>query len=182
VLGLFRRAIGERERVLGAPTDRRAVRRRQLRPENPDPFSVVHHDDRIRAEPAVHEAVVMKRLERFSDPDGDAQRGRCSECTAGVENVTQRRALDPLQGDEKLACLGLAGLVDALHPAQDVGRCREGEGLRAHRRHEFRVAGKYVSQDLQRDRTALMSVLGAVDDHVVIDRRDGVDAVSRSDD
>ena len=59
---------GERIRVLGA--ELAAAYRTAAGRRSHDPFPILHHDHRVRAEPAVNEAVAMKRLERLSDPDG----------------------------------------------------------------------------------------------------------------
>ena len=181
-LNLLGRTIGQRKRVAQVKPDRSPVRGRQLGPDEPDAFAVVDHEDRIGAELAVNEPIVMERLERLPDPDGDAQRRRHVEGAAGIENFTESGALDPLERHEALAGVRHAELVHPLHAAERVGRGRERARLSPHRGHEWPIARELVSHDLERDRSAVSDVLGAVQHDVAAHRGDGVDSVARPDD
>jgi hypothetical protein len=54
--------------------------------------------------------------------------------------------------------------------------------LIAHGRHELRITSELVSQHLQRDRSTVLDVLGAVHDDFTARRRDRVDPVTGLDD
>jgi hypothetical protein len=51
-----------------------------------------------------------------------------------------------------------------------------------HGRHELRIPGELVSQHLQRDRSTVLDVLGAVHDDFAARRRDRIDPVTGLDD
>ena len=177
-LDLFGRAIGQRECVAQAKADRSPVRRGQLGADEPDAFAVRDHEHRVGSEVAVKKPIVMKRLERLADTDGDAQRGGHNERTARTEDFTEGGTLGPLERDEELAGVGHVEFVYPLHATENVGRYGERAGLLPHRGHESRVTGKLVPQYLQRDRSAITDVLGGVEDHVAAHRGDGVDPVA----
>ena len=117
------------------------------------------HEDVGGLEVAVDDAPVVGVLHRVADPRHQAQRGRRVEAVA-VGVLVQGQAADELHGEEGLAVVGQAGLVDlrdagVVQPGQDLGLV--GEAL------DQGGGGEPGSDDLEGDGAARVVLLRLVD-------------------